>query len=258
MTETNSRQKLTGALHAKVSEVLCIREDSHLEVRLTITAENRTNEIIDLDENYHIPMSDASDIEVVDRNNKVRLPGFYNQRRRRLEVVFKPGTRLSPGKTFSWCVKYNTSRFGIITSKDQQLITAVFALVPRQSYKNIPIATHDVKLRAVFLRPRQGDAYKELSVLQSNSHNISAHITLKEDRVVCTYQPFVLVKGSKLRVTFNYQYRMSALVIGDKPKEASRLRRYAGAVGSVLLQMLPGVLTAAVKPLLDWILRNKG
>jgi len=256
MVETNTREKLTGALHAKVSEVLFIREDDHLEVWLTITAENRTNETINLNENYDIPMSDASNIKVVDLTNQERLTGFYNQRRRRLEVVFKEGRRLSPGEKFCWSVKYKTSRFGVMTSKDQ-MITAVFALVPRKSYKHVSIETHDVKLRAVFLRSRQGDAYKDLSVLQSNSHNISAQITEKEDRVVCTYQPFVLVKGSKLRVTFNYQYRMSAPIVCDKPKEASRLKRYAGAASSVALQTLPGVLTAAVKPILDWILRNK-
>lgn len=255
MVEKNRVKTTNGVLLAKVNERLNVREDGQLDVWLRVEAENRTSKTLVLDENYHIPMDEAFDVVAYDLNSKQRLTAFHGNGR--IEIAFKPGTCLPAGQKFIWLVKYKTTRFGVIKEKEHELVTAVFTLAPRLSYKEIPIQNHRFQLSVAFERPRQGELFRELSVSQSNNHNVPVDIKEKQDRVVCVFKPFDLGKGSTLRATFVYKYRSSNLRIADTGRANSGLVSYfRGPFIAAMSQQVPVIVTSLIKELLNFLFRR--
>lgn len=255
MTKTRKSRKTKGVLRAELTEEVNIGVGGHSEVCLEIQAENLTQKTILLDKNYYIPLDEAFDIEAYDLNNEASLQVFYNRLRKRIEVVFKRGTRLAPNQKFSWSVNFKTTRFGK-NLNNGDFMTGLFSLVPAKSYKQIPIQNHRVQLRFAFLRPKEGESIKEVEVHESNSLHVPSETRVLPDRVVCRFETFDLSRGSEMKITFHYQYRFPAPVSLEKTSRTWDLRHYGRRIFSVVQQVPSVIVTNLVKDTAPLVLRK--
>lgn len=268
MMTQNTLEKTNHGLFADVDQVLTVLENDQLKVDLQIKAQNLTQQTILLDENYFIPVTHASSIEARDVKKKKALRAFHDGKKNRLEVVFRPGTLLRPNEEFTWYVSFVT-RFGIMEPNESNVLTGIFALEPRQSYKRIPITNHRIKLLVKFQRPRTGELYRKVKVSQSNTLKVGVRFIEKNDRIEAKFDPFDLAKGNKIKFAFNYHYEPSATEICPGPDDGphsgpdagpedfqQRLWRYAKTACSSIWRIVRDVLMNQLKDLAEEVIRK--
>ena len=246
----------SGFLLAKIDYVVVIYEDGHQEVYLKVESENRSRKTIVLDKNYYIPLNEAFNIKARDRNSGAPLVAFENKESKRLEVVFKDGTRLPPGQKFIWTVKWDTTLFIKMRAEEKQLM-GILAVNPGESYKEVPIKNHKVNIKVIFKRPRQGESYERVIVEQGNSRNLRAQIKEKEDEVSYTYEELDLVKGSTWRAMFLYRYQPAdaAKLIEQKPTLIERCSKLVpSTVRQIFSKTGPTLVTTLFKEILRFII----
>ncbi|HKC64162.1 MAG TPA: hypothetical protein VKB86_11010, partial [Pyrinomonadaceae bacterium] len=180
-----STQSKPEVLNAEVTAQVTIDEKGCLKIVLKIEAENKTNEPINLDEKYRLPLKNAYDVTARDSGGDITT--FYVENH--LEVDFRDGTILSPNEKYSWEISYGTEGYLQRTEEEKNIIIGPYLIKPQKSYKNIPIRDHKFTYTFIFEKPkpRRWWLLKKNYVYQVNDRKIHA---IQKRKIKCTEYSF--------------------------------------------------------------------
>jgi len=234
-----SNLKMRQGLYARVKQTVTVRDGKRIEVVLKITALNRTNKTIVLDEPYRVPVGQASNVAAYDVINRKPLLARHHPGSKRLEVHFEANRELRPNEQMTWRVSFTSTRFRILKStKDPDCSIGVFVLDPLEKYKNVPIINHRVQLRVRFIEVRDGNLFKRPFVDQSNNQQVGVRPIERPRALDLVFDKFDLPRGQSMKATFNYRFAKISKARTIWAHYARPVLSHAAKVGLAILPIL--------------------
>lgn len=209
MDKSVSNHKARG-LTADVNAEVVVEGTGSLKVRLRIEADNGTDDLIELTEPYPIPLSTAYGIDVRDKEGD--LHRIYGNGI--LEIHFRKGTTLPPGKKYWWIICFGTDGY-LKPTTEGNIIIGPYSIEPQTGYKNIPIRNHRFTYKFLFEKPKPRRAwpFKTNYIFQVNNRKIAASQKRRFGFTECNFEPFHLEPSEYMRIYFTRVYRFSSKLI---------------------------------------------
>lgn len=202
---------LTGELVANVDADAIVEEDGNLHIRLTIEAENRTSQLIHLDEKYTLPVRRAFDVNAEDDQGALTAHHIEG----RIEVEFRKDEKLSPGQKYKWEISFGTPGCFEI-SEGKNIILGPYLIKPQRTFKKIPIQKHKFNTyRFIFKKPkpRKWWLLKEIHVIQINNKQTPVNQKKKWNHTECTFASFDVGLNDSMKIHFTRMYRFSSTLL---------------------------------------------